>query len=125
MTAVRDPIFACLISQGRLDHDGYAYHGHTRAHIVAWCAVHGPVPKDHVLDHLCRRRACREPAHLEPVTQAENQLRRSIAYLMRRRTCAAGHDLSLHRVVTPERGVLCRRCNQRVLGATCTEPMTE
>jgi hypothetical protein len=116
MSAIRDPIFACLLSQGRLDANGYAYHGHTRSHIVAWCAVNGPVPKDHVLDHLCRRRACREPSHLEPVTAAENQLRRSFRYLQRRKLCPKGHDLSLHRVVTPERGIVCRRCNQLALG---------
>ncbi|MDQ1426633.1 MAG: hypothetical protein QOK39_109 [Acidimicrobiaceae bacterium] len=32
----------------------------------------GPIPDGLVLDHLCRVTACVNPAHLEPVTLAEN-----------------------------------------------------
>lgn len=32
----------------------------------------GPIPDGKVLDHLCRNRACMNPAHLEPVTHQEN-----------------------------------------------------
>lgn len=32
----------------------------------------GPIPAGLQLDHLCRVRACCNPTHLEPVTQAEN-----------------------------------------------------
>lgn len=34
--------------------------------------AYGPIAEGLVIDHLCRTPACCNPAHLEPVTQAEN-----------------------------------------------------
>ena len=42
----------------------------------------GTVPEGLVLDHLCRRRACCCPDHLEPVTVLENTLRGNGAWMM-------------------------------------------
>ncbi len=110
--------FGCDLATGRLDKDGYAFHGRTRAHIVAWVAVNGSVPLDTngkpmVLDHLCRRRNCRAPHHLEPVTQSENEKRKSWRYRARRIKCPQGHDLRLSGIVTPEGGRVCRECNRQ------------
>lgn len=42
------------------------------AHKVYWEKEHGSVPDGLELDHLCRRRDCVNPAHLEPVKHKEN-----------------------------------------------------
>ncbi len=53
------------------------------AHRVAWTLRHGTIPDDMVLDHVylrgCRSKACVNTAHLELVTQEENNRRRDAA----------------------------------------------
>lgn len=116
MSAIRDQ-FGCELATGRLDRDGYAYHGKSRGHIVAWVAKHGPVQPGLELDHMCRRRHCSALHHLEAVTRSENERRKSFAYRVKRKTCARGHELAIHGVMTPEGGRVCRVCN-REHGAT-------
>lgn len=53
--------------------------GSRLAHRVAYEAVHGPIPDDLPLDHLCRNRPCVNVEHLEVVTVAENSRRGSRA----------------------------------------------
>lgn len=116
MSTKLDPVFACELATGRCDRDGYAYHGKSRAHIVAWeRAKLQRVPEGMELDHLCRRRNCCAVHHLELVTRSENERRKDWSYRVKREMCARGHDLRIYRVITPERGVLCRRCNQEAL----------
>ena len=105
-------VFGCDLVIGRLDKDGYGLVGRQRTHIKAWVEANGPVPEGNVLDHLCRRRSCRALYHLEPVTQSENEKRKSFAYRVKRKTCANGHNLQTNRVITPEGGVVCRTCNR-------------
>ena len=45
------------------------------AHRYAYELLIGPVPNGLDLDHLCMCRRCVNPAHLEPVTRAENNAR--------------------------------------------------
>lgn len=56
---------------------GYGYFGGRKAgtqlvHRIAYQYVVGPIPQGMHLDHLCRRRECLRPSHLEPVTPREN-----------------------------------------------------
>jgi hypothetical protein len=46
------------------------------AHRLAFELEAGPIPDGLTLDHLCGRPECVRPAHLEPVTAAENLRRR-------------------------------------------------
>jgi hypothetical protein len=112
-----DPIFGCVIASGRLDKDGYAFHGKTRAHIHAWTSANGPVPEGMVLDHGCNNRACKAVHHLEAVTQSENLMRRSVRYRMRIKKCPRGlHDMK-NAAQMSNGGRVCRACNREAMGS--------
>lgn len=89
----------CLIWTGHLNHDGYGQMlidkkvGMKQAHRVAYEIFIGPIPKGLELDHLCRVRECVNPAHMEPVTHAENVRRGKAGVPQASRThCPRGHE---------------------------------
>lgn len=69
----------CWIWRRALDRYGYGKFTVGRrvrkAHRWAWAALRGPLKSSQVLDHICRRRACCNPEHLEPITSRQNTLR--------------------------------------------------
>lgn len=67
------------------------------AHRVSYEHHVGPIPKGLFIDHLCRNRACQNPAHMEVVSNVENTLRGvGITALNSKKThCLNGHRFSL------------------------------
>lgn len=75
-----------------------------------WSYEHhvGPIPDGLQIDHLCRNRACVNPAHLEPVTALENA-RRAM-----RTHCVNGHEFTPENTYIPADGKrYCRECRRR------------
>lgn len=70
----------CWLWTGHLDRYGYANfglgkHRMVKVHRFAYELLVGPIPEGLEIDHLCRVRHCVNPAHMEPVTHAENMAR--------------------------------------------------
>jgi len=106
-----DKSVECWLWTGVLYRNGYGQFGYgkgeRRAHRIAWMWANGkPVPDGMELDHLCRVRRCVRPAHLEPVTHAENKKR---AW---KRVCKQGHELTEDNIALYIRptGYVNRRC---------------
>lgn len=66
----------CWCWKGGTDASGYGRSRYNRkgcsAHRRAWLQLVGPIPDGLEADHLCRNRACVNPAHMELVTHTEN-----------------------------------------------------
>lgn len=79
------------------------------AHRFVYETLVGPIPDGLVLDHLCRNRACVNPAHLEPVSGGEN-VRRGGNSL--KTHCHLGHEYTPENTYyRPDRpGRRCREC---------------
>lgn len=88
----------CWTFTGALTREGYGQIWWKRknnlAHRVSYELRVGPVSVGMQLDHLCRNKACINPAHLEPVTPGENTARADMnaaTYQLSKTHCPRGH----------------------------------
>jgi DNA-binding CsgD family transcriptional regulator len=126
---IPEPNSGCWLWIGKVNHLGYgALWIRDSAKKTGWRSISahrhsyetniGPIPDGLSLDHKCRVRCCVNPAHLEPVTHAEN-VRRGISgevngARMRAKThCPSGHPYSAENTRFNENNHrACRQCDR-------------
>lgn len=78
------------------------------AHRVAYVLYVGEIPDGLHIDHLCRVKACVNPEHLEPVTNAENHARQ-VATVTH---CPRNHEYTDQNTLVSKGTRYCRECNR-------------
>jgi hypothetical protein len=113
----------CWVWTGKLRADGYGnfWDGENkrmmRVHRFAYLAEIGDIPDGLQLDHLCRNRACVNPAHLEPVSARENTLRGVglTAQNAVKTHCPRNHPLTGDNLFLVPAGRSCRECRREAV----------
>lgn len=86
-----------------------------QTHRVAYELAVGPIEPGMEIDHLCRNRACCNPAHMEVVTHRENTMRGQtiVAAAAARTHCPRGHPYDeVNTYFHPSCGRMCRTCQR-------------
>ena len=109
----------CWIPRRNPKRHGYVYvmasGMNYRAHRLIYEVLVGPIPEGLQIDHLCRKRPCINPLHLEPVTARQNVLRgnTTAAQHAAQTHCQDGHLFDLANTQINAAGHRhCRECNR-------------
>jgi hypothetical protein len=114
----------CLLWTGTTSTTGYGqFYAEGRnwpAHRWILERAYGPISEELVIDHLCRRRNCVRPSHLEIVTMSENILRGEAHIRFREMQARKTHCIHGH-PFTPENTYMhqgkyrkCKECQRGV-----------
>jgi hypothetical protein len=122
---IRENEAGCWIWTGGMDHTGYGRtkrlenrHRSIATHRLMYELLVGPIPEGLDLDHLCRVRACCNPAHMEAVTRQVNVLRgHTVTAANAKKThCNHGHPLEGENLRISKKGSReCAECCRRRL----------
>lgn len=105
----------CWVWTGALNWGGYAsttFKGRqVKVHRLVYEMMRDPIPNGLHLDHLCRVRNCCNPAHLEPVTNAENARRGNLNVWQKQKThCINGHEFDVANTLHVGNKRRCKKC---------------
>jgi len=111
--------WGCWIWQGYRNSGGYGSFSvkskNIFAHRFSYIAFKGPIPEGMTIDHLCRKKSCVNPKHLEAVPQRENLLRSKKTQASKnisKTHCKRGHPLSLENVQLKNGHRICKECRK-------------
>lgn len=117
-----EPMSGCWLWTAYCNENGYGQFFFNKkqglAHRFSYQHFVGEIPDDLELDHLCRTRCCVNPAHLEPVTTAEN-IRRGVMNERRKQQaasithCPAGHPYEGENLQTWRGMRACKECKRQ------------
>lgn len=115
---VWDEVTDCMIWIAYRNKDGYGICGtggtrNTTAHRVSYILHFGSIPDGLHIDHLCRRRSCVNPEHLEAVTPGENARRANFTRPPITHCGRSGHEYTSENTRMTSAGArLCLACRR-------------